>query len=217
MINLKPITLLPARERVASSLRKAIIAQELDEGTQLTLDSVAKLLGVSRTPVREAFQILANEGLLKVKPNKGAVVMGITPQTVKEHFQIRAALESEAVVIVCQNKTDLGEVKSIVEQSEEALKNEEYEEYSNLNQAFHIAIWTATENMRLKNMLSVMWNGLSMHHLETLEEYAKKSSGEHRKLLNAMENGDSETARNLMHLHIERSMQDMLTNLKKKK
>ncbi len=213
MMNLKPINLLPARERVASSLRKAIIAQDLKEGTQLTLDSVAKSLGVSRTPVREAFQMLANEGLLKVKPNKGALVMGITPQTVTEHFQIRAALESEAVAIVCRNGSDLSEIRGIVEQSEEALKNEEYEEYSNLNQAFHIAIWSATNNTRLKNMLSVMWNGLSMHHLETLEEYAKKSSGEHRELLNALEKGNAEESRALMHNHIERSMQDMLSNL----
>lgn len=56
---LKPIKLLPARERVASSLRKAIILKEFEQGHELMLDAVAKMLGVSVTPVREAFQILS--------------------------------------------------------------------------------------------------------------------------------------------------------------
>ena len=58
MLGLKPIKLLPARERVASALRKAIIAQQIKEGETLTLETTAQQLGVSITPVREAFQIL---------------------------------------------------------------------------------------------------------------------------------------------------------------
>ncbi|MDC7233315.1 MAG: GntR family transcriptional regulator [Spirochaetales bacterium] len=213
MFNLQPIKLLPARERVASSLRKAIISKELKEGTQITLDSIASSLGVSRTPVREAFQMLENEGLIKLSLNKGATILGITPQTVREHFQIRAALESETVAIVCKEKKDLSEIRKIVEQSEEAVENGELEVYNNLNQAFHVAIWTASGNMRMKNMLSVMWNGLSMQYMETLENYARKSSREHRALLTLIESGDVDGARNMMHRHISRSMNDMLTNL----
>lgn len=55
MLGLKPIKLLPARERVASALRKAIIAQQIKEGETLTLETTAQQLGVSITPVREAF------------------------------------------------------------------------------------------------------------------------------------------------------------------
>ncbi len=213
MFNLQPIKLLPARERVASSLRKAIISQELKEGTQITLDSIAKSLGVSRTPVREAFQMLENEGLIKLSLNKGATVLGITPQTLKEHFQIRAALESETVGIICSEKKDLSELREIIRQSEEAISNGQLDVYSNLNQAFHVAIWTAAGNERMKSMLSVMWNGLSMRYMETLEDYAIKSCNEHKKLIGLIEKGDCEEARQMMHRHIERSMSDMLTNL----
>lgn len=55
------------------------------------------MVGVSSMPVREAFQILAADGLIKVRPNKGAVVLGIKEQTIREHYEIRALLESEAV------------------------------------------------------------------------------------------------------------------------
>jgi len=213
MINLQPIKLLPARERVASAMRKAIIAQDMAEGEQITLDTIAGLLGVSRTPVREAFQMLENEGLLKLTPNKGALVRGITPRTVREHFQIRAALESEASATVCLIKADLKDIRDIVEQSEEVIANNELEEYSNLNQAFHVAIWTAADNIRMKNMLSVMWNGLSIRYMETLEEYAVKSFSEHKELLARFEQGDADGARAMMYRHIDRSMQDMLTNI----
>ena len=74
MLGLKPVKLMPARERVASALRKAIISRQIKEGETLALEATAQELGVSITPVREAFQILARDGLLELKQNKGATV-----------------------------------------------------------------------------------------------------------------------------------------------
>ena len=98
MLGLKPIKLLPARERVASALRKAIISKSIPEGAELTLENTAQELGVSVTPVREAFQILARDGLLEVKQNKCAIVLGVTEKTIREHYQLRAALEGTALL-----------------------------------------------------------------------------------------------------------------------
>ena len=67
--------MLPARERVASALRKAIMSQEFRKGDELSIDKVASMLGISATPVREAYQMLAQEGLIKLRPNKGAIVI----------------------------------------------------------------------------------------------------------------------------------------------
>lgn len=67
MLGLKPIQLLPARERVAAALRKAIISKQISEGEVLTLENTAQELGVSITPVREAFQILARDGLIEIE------------------------------------------------------------------------------------------------------------------------------------------------------
>lgn len=212
-IKLQPIKLLPARERVASELRKAIISQDIKSGVQITLESVAEQLGISITPVREAFQMLENEGLIALTPNKGAMVKGINPRSVREHFQIRAALESETVAIVCENGADLSEIRNIVNQAETVIRKKRFDEYSNLNQAFHIALWSAADNIRLEHMLSVMWNGLAMRYMETIEEYAVKSHAEHKEILRCIEEGLSTEARMMMHKHIQRSMHDMLTNL----
>ena len=110
MLGLKPIKLLPARERVASALRKAIISRQIQEGETLTLESTAQELGVSVTPVREAFQILARDGLIELEQNKAAVVLGVNEKTIREHYQIRAALESEACVLCCENEADLSAI-----------------------------------------------------------------------------------------------------------
>ena len=85
MLGLKPVKLMPARERVASALRKAIISRQIKEGETLALEATAQELGVSITPVREAFQILARDGLLELKQNKGATVLGVTEKTLRDH------------------------------------------------------------------------------------------------------------------------------------
>lgn len=68
------------------------------------------MVGVSSMPVREAFQILAADGLIKVRPNKGAVVLGINEQTIREHYEIRALLESEAVAKASRPGTDISRI-----------------------------------------------------------------------------------------------------------
>ena len=114
MLGLKPIKMLPARERVAAALRKAIISRQITEGEVLTLENTAQELGVSITPVREAFQILERDGLIDLKQNKGATVLGINETTLREHFQIRAALESEACALCCRNHIDMSRIEQVL-------------------------------------------------------------------------------------------------------
>ena len=130
MLGLKPIKLLPARERVASALRKAIISKSIPEGAELTLENTAQELGVSVTPVREAFQILARDGLLEVKQNKCAIVLGVTEKTIREHYQLRAALEGTACMLCCQNNADLSKIKNCVDTAEEALSHQQAGNYT---------------------------------------------------------------------------------------
>lgn len=74
MNGLKPIKMPSAKEKVAAELRKAILSRQMKEGEILSLDSVASQLNVSAMPVREAFQILARDGLIQLRKNKGAEI-----------------------------------------------------------------------------------------------------------------------------------------------
>lgn len=211
MLNVKPVKLLPVREQAAASLREAIITQSIKPGETLALDSTAKALGVSVTPVREAFQILARDGLIELAQNRGAVVLGMSAKNIREHYEIRAALEAEACRLVCENGADISGVKNCLIRSGEALARGDSEKYSEYNQSFHYNIWLASGNTRLLNMLSELWNGLSMGLRTTKSEYAEKSQSEHKKIFSALEARDVEGAVVAMFLHIIRSMKDILT------
>ena len=214
MNGLKPIKMPSAKEKVAAELRKAILSRQMQEGEVLSLGSVATQLNVSAMPVREAFQILARDGLIQLRKNKGAVVLGITETYIKEHYQLRAILESSAAALAADPEADISEIESVYEEAAEALLEGNLRQYTDLNRAFHNEIWTAAGNQKMKNMISELWNGLSMGSMVSEEDYAKVSIKEHGKILKAIQKHDKEAAQKTMYDHIMRSRDDMLTYYK---
>lgn len=214
MNGLKPIKIPSAKERVASELRKAILSRKMEEGENLSLESVAGQLNVSVTPVREAFQILARDGLIKLRPNKGAIVLGITETYIKEHYQLRAILESACAEIAAGEGVDISGIEESYETAKEALGKGDYESYANFNRDFHSEIWTAAGNHKMENMIAELWNGLSMGNMVTEEEYAKVSIQEHGKIVDAIRERNTVNAKKEMYDHIMRSRDDMLTYYK---
>ena len=210
MLGLKPIKTLPIREKIAATLREAILGRKIPAGEILTLESTAQELGVSITPVREAFQILSRDGLLELKQNKRAVVLGVTEKTIREHFQVRAALESEACVLCCRNKIDLKRIDQILKVSREVIEDGDYESYASLNQTLHMEIWLAAENDKLKNMLSELWNGLSRGMKMNVEEHVRKSLKDHEEIVECIQSGDEVKCYLKMHEHIEESCKNFL-------
>ena len=97
MLGLKPIKLLPARERVASALRKAIISKSIPEGAELTLENTAQELGVSVTPVREALMILEYQGLIIRLPSNRIKAADLTEETLRQILALGAQLERQAM------------------------------------------------------------------------------------------------------------------------
>lgn len=214
MNGLKPIKIPSAKERVASELRKAILSRKMEEGENLSLESVAGQLNVSATPVREAFQILARDGLIKLRPNKGAIVLGITETYIKEHYQLRAILESACAEIAAGEGVDISGIEESYETAKEALGKGDYESYANFNRDFHSEIWTAAGNHKMENMIAELWNGLSMGNMVTEEEYAKVSIQEHGKIVDAIRERNTVNAKKEMYDHIMRRRDDMLTYYK---
>ncbi|MCI9368639.1 MAG: GntR family transcriptional regulator [Oscillospiraceae bacterium] len=213
MNTLTPIKLLPARDRVAAGLREAILTRTIQPGEEMTLKDTAAKLGVSITPVREAFQILARDGLIELHPNRGAVVLGITEKRIRDHYETRAVLEREAAMAVCRRQADISPIRNAYLQAEIALKTHNVLQYSNYNQSFHMEIWNACGNDKIKEILSGLWNGLSMGHKVTQESYARISMDEHAGILQALESGDEAAAGARMNAHILRSMENVLTHL----
>ena len=212
-MELYPITLLPARERVASALREAIMSHKLEAGRELTLKEAAQMLGVSVTPIREAFQQLSQEGLIELRPNRGAVVLGVDRRMIREHYELRAILEREAAMSVCRQEADLSGIRNAFDHARRALERHDSQEYGNFNQSFHMEIWRAGGNRKIEQLLSQLWNGLSMGHKVTQEAYAQISMSEHAQIMEMLERRDEAKAGQLMDRHIRRSMENILTHL----
>jgi DNA-binding GntR family transcriptional regulator len=212
MYTLQPIDLLPAKQMVAAELRKAIFSHALVAGERVTLEGIADQLGISKTPVREAFHILANEGLLELHARRGAVIKGITIEDIRQHYEVRAILESGAAVLVCKNRADLTEIETALEKGKKLLIDENFDDYEQVHDLFHKAIWSATGNKRLEVTLSGLWNSLSIGYMELLKNYAEKSVAEHTCIYESLLTRNEEAAGLLMKKHIERSMHDMLTH-----
>ena len=145
-----------------------------------------------------------------MKQNKRAVVLGVTEKTVREHFQVRAALESEACVLCCRNKIDLKRIDQILKVSREVIEDGDYESYASLNQTLHMEIWLAAENAKLKNMLSELWNGLSRGMKINEEEYVRKSLKDHEEIIECIRSGNEVKCYLKMHKHIEESCKNFL-------
>ena len=142
---------LPLREVVFNSLRTAIIHGEFKPGERLMEMHLAKSLGVSRTPVREAMRMLELEGLVVMIPKKGAEVARITEKNLKDALEIRMALEELAAELACRRIDDAGreQLKTACEAFRKAVETRDLSAIVDADVAFHNVVYEATDNDRL--------------------------------------------------------------------
>ena len=154
-----------AKEKVAAELRKAILSRQMKEGEVLSLESVATQLNVSAMPVREAFQILARDGLIQLRKNKGAVVLGITETYIKEHYQLRAILESAAASLAAEPEiSELWNGLSMGSMVSE-------EDYAKVSIKEHERIWRAIKAHDQKEAQKAMYDHIMRSRDDMLTYY----------------------------------------------
>lgn len=208
---MEQLSMMPARIRIASELRKAIYAGEYRSGDELSLTDVANQLGISRTPVREAFQELEAEGLITLRMNRGAVVNTIDRKFIRDIFEMRRLLESDAVARAALNGMDTEPLLQRLYELRDHISQVSRKEYETLNQDIHTAIWKAADNHRLEKYLLEMWNGPSVAGTpEDVMEHYRNSTFEHISILQFIRDGMPSEACQAMELHITRSMANML-------
>ena len=205
------LSVMPIRIRIASELRKAIYAGEYKSGDELSLTDVAAQLGVSRTPVREAFQELESEGLITLRMNRGAVVNTIDRKFIRDIFEMRRLLESEAVERAARNGMETEALLERLYLLRDHIAEVSRADYEQLNQDIHTAVWNAADNHQLRKYLMEIWNGPSVAGTpEDILEHYRNSTFEHISILQFIRDGMAAEARQAMDLHITRSMANML-------
>lgn len=211
---METIEVLPIRVRVTAILRKALLAGEYQPGEELSLTNTAAKLGVSRTPVREAFQSLAAEGLLELRMNRGAIVVGIDEKFIRDHFELRILLETEAVTRAARRSLDLKPLQELQDYAETHETTMTEEDYRTYNQRFHAHIWRCADNQKLYDLLSSLWNGPSGGNVGRDPEHEKLAIREHRLMLEHMQRQEIAEAGAVMTGHIQRSMQNILRSFR---
>ncbi|WP_182430505.1 GntR family transcriptional regulator [Clostridium sp. OM02-18AC] len=211
---LKQIKIETTSEQVTSILRNAILRNQYKDGEALNLNEVAAELGVSNTPVRAAFQALANDGLIQLRPNKGAVVNGITPKRIRDYYQVRQILESHAAVYACDAE-DMTALEEAFEDAEACIRDENWANYKNCNHAFHQVIWDMCGNDKMTELMSSLWISSSRSVNASEPEYVRCAHEEHKRIFEAILKRDKQLVYQEMQSHLVRSMNDVLTNLEK--
>ena len=207
---METLELMPARVRITAILKKALLAGEYKSGEELSLTDIAEKLGVSRTPVREAFQTLAAEGLIELRMNKGAIVKNIDEKFIMDHYDMRCLLESEAAARAAANGMYVSELLVKLYHLADNLSIAERAYYESLNQEIHTSIWKAADNQKLYAFLTSLWNGPSTGRADSELEHYRLSTEEHISLLKYIREQRSEEAREIMRQHILRSRDNIL-------
>lgn len=201
-----PLENLTLWQRVHERLRDQILSGELAPGAELAEVALSEQLGVSRGPVREALGRLASEGLVIVRPRRGAVVRSLSAEEFLELYQVREALEVMAVKLAVPRlrPQDFDELERLNETMARHAERGEVAEFFEANIAFHNRLLEASGNGKLQELYEQLVGQLGRYRLRSLRLRGnlQRSIAEHAALLRAAKRGDAGRAAHLMSEHI---------------
>ncbi|WDV50937.1 GntR family transcriptional regulator [Streptomyces coeruleorubidus] len=201
------------RERVTDDLRQEIIAGSLRPGDRLVERELAERFGVSRVPVREAIRALVAEGFVHFETPRRTVVRRLTPNDVKELFELREALEVYAAGLAASRATpqDLAEVQELLDRAAAATEAGDAELITDLNSRLHDRIVAMAGNSLLTEALEPVAGRLRW--MTRRNEEWPQLLVEHRELYEAIASGDPDRARAHALTHVRTNYRSTVRHL----
>jgi DNA-binding GntR family transcriptional regulator len=195
------------REQVVDHLREEILSNRLAPGEELGEVALARSLGISRGPLREALGQLAAEGLVTIVPRRGAVVRLLSEQEFVEAYQVREALESLAIKLAVPRLSDRdkAELHLMSEDMERAADAGDSDHFFEVNRRFHSRLVHASGNRKLEEVHGQLVAQMTrlLKQSVALRGGMAQSAAEHRAILEAVDAGDPDLAARLLETHIE--------------
>lgn len=208
-----PLPAVPSlREQTYQRLELAIIDGTLRPGTRLVESELADTLGVSRGPVREAFQMLAKDGFVDIRPRSGAFVHEPTARELEDYFDARQALEQAAVrhAIERGDEADFNRLRTMYEAGADRVRRGLT---IPVTKSLHLEIAKISRNALIVDMISLLSRKGQWYSLMLTDEYFIDRYEEHLDIIGAVESRDVRRAKRLVKEHIERSRQNYLRAL----
>jgi DNA-binding GntR family transcriptional regulator len=192
---------------VFESLRDAISDGRIAAGERVREEEIARNLGVSRTPVREALQRLQQRGLLVFGAGRGLVVAGLSQHQVLQLYAMREILEGSAARFAAQHATGADVAILYRLQNELASAAPDASVLVTLNRRFHQAIYEAAHNQYLLEPLNMLHDSLALLHNNTFRMPSRRSDSdeEHRKIVASIERRDPDGAEEAAREHIRQA------------
>ncbi len=194
-------------EKVYHRLREIIVEGKMPPGTRLVEEATAQMLGVSRTPVREAIFRLESEGLVSRDKRGGAIVAELTSSEIEDIYAVRSALEGLAARLAAGKMTQREFVR--LEHTQERLKAatdaHDPAVLASLNFSFHEVILRATHNLTLIGFMEQIHASLRRATQTTLAYpgRAQQALAEHQELIEAFRRKDAVEAERIARQHID--------------
>ena len=211
---------LPLRDVVFNTLRQAILRGELKPGERLMEILLAKKLGVSRTPIREAIRKLELEGLVLMIPRKGAEVAEITEKSLRDVLEVRRALEELSVQLACEKitKEEIRELERVAKEFQQVVKSSDITEIAEVDVRFHDIIYTATDNQKLIQLLNNLREQMYRYRVEYLKRDGvfPQLIAEHEAIIRHIENNEKEKATEVMCRHIDNQVEAVIDVIRAK-
>jgi DNA-binding GntR family transcriptional regulator len=205
------------REEVYDSLRRSILHGKLKGGQRLIEEQLADQVGISRTPVREAFHKLERDDLVSRLPKGGFVVRRFTKEDVEEVFGIRTALESyaahQATLHLAPEKTS--SLEKNLEQTEQAVKKGDYDKVVQLNTEFHELIYKSCKSRKLSELVNSFRDYFIRYRgfLLKTEDGQKNALEDHQQILDAMQKKNARLVETLVRKHLSKGKEIVLKEI----
>jgi DNA-binding GntR family transcriptional regulator len=220
---LEPIKTTTLQEVVYQRLLKAIIAGRIPPGEQLVLGKIAAQFRVSPMPVREAFNRLAEAGVITLQKKKGALVNTLSKEDLMEIQKIRINLETMAVEQACRSigSQTLDDLQVLHQAYLEAFRDFRVEEVLRLNREFHFTIYSTTRMRRLLNIINGLWDQISPYYHILLRKkerlYTEKHADTHSQLLERLKQRDVEGSVQALRADLQNAAELIITEFKKQR
>jgi DNA-binding GntR family transcriptional regulator len=193
---------------VAGVLRDEILRAEWQPGARLRQEEIASRLGVSTTPVREAFRILEAEGLVRLHPGKGVLVFRPSIEEVRETYEIREALEVLAIgrTLETLTETEIDELEGILDEMD---LTTDRDEWIHLNNLYHDRMYAFASRPKLRSIIVTLRDSMAAYMHSAIDKAIQsgRASREHRAILEACRSGNIVAAQDAVRDHLKHTVE----------
>jgi GntR family transcriptional regulator, rspAB operon transcriptional repressor len=198
-----------SKNLIYKDLRRSIIMGHIQAGKRLEVDELASRFNTSVTPVRDALQMLSQEGLVTIQPRSGYFVTRITLKQLRDMLELRRILESATIERAAQRITDEQiEILIQVHAGYTGDDDESYDRYTDENRRFHYLIAKASGNLELAEILGHLLDRLA--RFMVLRHAGKSQDKNHILIIQALQAHDGEAARKMLLEEIDATREAIL-------